>query len=50
MQWMQLRQKFQELDEYSNFPIISVLKIVTISSCFIEALIWPYSLIFDDDY
>lgn len=50
IQWLQLRNKFQELDEYSNFPIVSVLKIITISGCLIEALTWPCSLILNDDY
>ncbi|MBO3457282.1 hypothetical protein G7B40_005600 [Aetokthonos hydrillicola Thurmond2011] len=49
VQWFQLRRKFKELDEYINFPIIYVLKLVKISGCLIEALTWPCSLIMDNE-
>ncbi len=47
VQWLQFRSKFKELDEYSNFPIVWVVEVVSIFSCFIKALTWPYSLILD---
>lgn len=47
IQWLPLRQKFQEFDEYSNFPIVWTARLVTMIGCFIEALVWPCSLIFD---
>jgi hypothetical protein len=50
IQWLQLKQKFQEFDEYTNFPIIWVAKMLSLFGCFIEALMWPYSLILNDEY
>jgi len=49
IQWLQFSPKFKELDEYTNFPIVWLAKLVTVSSCFIEALTWPYSLILGDE-
>jgi fumarate reductase subunit C len=49
VQWLQLRRKFEELDEYVNSPIVSIVKLIRISSCLIEALTWPCSLIMDDE-
>lgn len=47
LHWLQLRVKFQQFDEYSNFPIVWFAKVVTKFCCFLEALFWPYSLILD---
>lgn len=47
VQWLQFRPNFKELDEYSNFPVVWVVEVVSIFSCFIKALTWPYSLILD---
>ncbi|MBW4503599.1 MAG: hypothetical protein KME57_29565 [Scytonema hyalinum WJT4-NPBG1] len=49
VQWLGFRQKFQEFDEYTNFPIVWAAKVVTMIGCFIEALTWPYSLILDNE-
>lgn len=45
IQWLNLKQEFQELDEYTNFPIIWTGKVVLTAVAFLEALAWPYSLI-----
>ncbi|KAB8319134.1 hypothetical protein SD81_009490 [Tolypothrix campylonemoides VB511288] len=49
VQWLGFRQKFQEFDEYTNFPIVWAAKVVTMIGCFIEALTWPCSLILDNE-
>ena len=49
IQWLGFRQKFQEFDEYTNFPIVWAAKVVTMIGCFLEALTWPYSLILDNE-
>lgn len=49
IQWLGFRQKFQEFDEYTNFPIVWAAKVVTMIGYFIEALTWPYSLILDNE-
>ena len=47
IQWLQFWPNFKELDEYSNFPIVWVVEVVSMFSCFIKALTWPYTLILD---
>jgi hypothetical protein len=49
IQWLELRQKVQEIKEYSNFPIIWVANLVIIAGYCIQALIWPYALILNDE-
>ncbi|NJM71211.1 MAG: hypothetical protein HC862_13845 [Scytonema sp. RU_4_4] len=49
IQWIGFRQKFRELDEYTNFPIVWAAKIVTMIGCFLEALTWPYILILENE-
>ncbi|MBA3920766.1 MAG: hypothetical protein H0X31_03260 [Nostocaceae cyanobacterium] len=46
--WFDEQAKYQELDEYTNFPIIWATKLVLVSGCFLEALLWPVSLILGD--
>ncbi|KYC36421.1 hypothetical protein WA1_42710 [Scytonema hofmannii PCC 7110] len=43
--WTALKQQFQELDEYTNFPIVWVAKAVLTTGCFLEALAWPFTLV-----
>ncbi len=47
-QWLDEQRKYQELDEYTNFPIVWATKLVLLSGCFLEALFWPFSLLIDD--
>ncbi len=49
IQWLQFSQKFGQFNEYTNFPIVWVAKVVTVSACIIEALIWPCSLILSNE-
>jgi fumarate reductase subunit C len=49
LQWLQFSQKFLQFNEYTNFPIVWVAKVVTVSACIIEALIWPFSLILSNE-
>ncbi len=49
IQWLEFGPKLKELDEYTNFPIVWLAKLVTVSGCFIEALTWPYSLILGNE-
>ncbi|BAY06956.1 hypothetical protein [Calothrix sp. NIES-2098] len=49
IQWLQLSDKLQELEEYTNFPIIWAANLVSKCGCFLKALIWPYSLIVDNE-
>jgi uncharacterized membrane protein len=48
-QWLELRQKIQEIEEYSNFPIVWAGNLIIIAGYFIQALMWPYSLILNDE-
>jgi hypothetical protein len=45
IQWLQLSNKLQELDEYTNFPIVWVTSVFLKLWYLLQALIWPYSLI-----
>jgi hypothetical protein len=45
IQWLQLSNKLQELDEYTNFPIVWAASLVLKFGYLLKALIWPYSLI-----
>ncbi|KAF3889963.1 MULTISPECIES: hypothetical protein [Nostocales] len=45
IQWTALKQQFQELDEYTNFPIVWIAKVVLTTGCFLEALAWPFELL-----
>lgn len=45
IQWLQLSNKLQEFDEYTNFPIVWAASLVLKLGCLLKALIWPYSLI-----
>ncbi|MBD2775087.1 hypothetical protein [Iningainema tapete] len=49
VQWLQLRHKVSEFDEYTNFPIVWAAQLVTRLDCFLQALIWPYVLILESD-
>ncbi|BAY22392.1 hypothetical protein NIES2100_21550 [Calothrix sp. NIES-2100] len=49
IQWLQLSNKFQEFEEYTNFPIVWAANVVSKLGCLIEALFWPYSLFLDNE-
>ncbi len=49
IQWLQFREQLQELDEYTNFPIVWAAQVVSIAGYFIGALLWPYILILGND-
>lgn len=49
IQWLQLSDKLQEFEEYTNFPIVWAANLVSKFSCFLQALIWPYSLLVDNE-
>ncbi len=49
LQWFGFWQEFKELEECTDFPIVWAATVVTNVGCFIGALIWPYSLILDNE-
>ncbi|OUL23509.1 hypothetical protein BV372_29865 [Nostoc sp. T09] len=49
IQWLQLNNKLREFDEYTNFPIVWAANLVSKFGCLLKALIWPYSLIIDNE-
>ena len=49
IQWFQFQEQLQELNEYTNFPIVWLIQIISLTSYFIAALLWPYILILGDD-
>ncbi|MBD2213863.1 hypothetical protein H6G64_05860 [Calothrix sp. FACHB-156] len=49
IQWLQLRNKLREIYEYTNFPIVWAANLFSMFVCFIQALMWPYILLLDQE-
>ncbi len=49
IQWQGFKENYQELEEYSNFPIVWAAKTVIMVGCFLAALVWPCSLILGNE-
>lgn len=49
IQWFQFQEQLQELNEYTNFPIVWLIQIISLTGYFLAALLWPYILILDNE-
>lgn len=50
IQWLKLREDYQDWEDYNNFPVVCVTQFAVLSICFIVAWVWPCILIADNEF